>query len=519
MRTTAVIPLERGATSANRLPLGMRYVYAEHDPGERARAINDALAQVESEFVLVLPPDAAITPYALAELEMVAWNADAVYPSLAAVDEEYVATRQLTASPFCRNRLLKENYLGPVALVRTEALRACDGWAGSSWETWLRLSANGRFKEAPIAFCALRNPPPEEPAPTIERPPMLAGFYCQGTPSTAYVRCQLPARYLPGYAQMYWPIQKTDEAGRVVFPTHEGAAVFQYPGDMIRSLLVAYMQEQGIRVLVDVDDNYLAMSGDWAKRAGWTHHGAGPHSAERHRTIAGEADGVIVTTEHLARCYRKVNQNVYVCPNQIDPVDWPEPVKEDGLLRIGWFASLSHRADGALIAPALEWASRQPNVEVVLMGVGASRTELYDEHGELQGIESEVWPEYRQVSFKHIPATNDLSVYRAQIGCLDVGLAPVRRGISADGRSDLKAIEYAAAGALPVLSEVPAYEGWRDGELCRKAATRKDFLRVVKELVANPEQTKQLAREARAHVLAERTVARNAWRWREAIAG
>src|SRR3990167_772309 len=522
MRTTALIPVLRGERTDFRLPPGMPYTVLEHDRGERAEAISAGARQAETEFVFVVESDAGLTPYSLREMEMVCWDSPAVYPSLVFCHmRTFKPKRYGTAQPYCPHRLLKENYVGPTALIRRDELMKV-GWR-TAWETWLGLP---KMKDAPQAQYLLRTAPLGDKEPVIERPRFLAAFYCQGTPSTAYVRCQLPAKHLPGYVQQYWPVQKRirerDAKGRlrgvdVVFPRHEGAAVFQYPGDKVRALLMAYMQEQGFRVLVEVDDNYLAMDSGWAKKAGWTRSGDGVHSVERHRKIAASADGIIVTTEHLARAYRKVNPNVYVCRNSIEPDDWYPKAPDDGALRIGWFASMSHRSDGGLVGSALEWAGKQDGVEVVLMGVGADRTVHVKEDGETEKITGEVWQELRKVLFSHIPPTNDLGAYRKHMGCLDVGLAPVRRSISSDARSDLKAIEYAAAGAIPVLSTVPPYDKWTDGEHCRKASTRQEFLNIVKHLVRNRDETKLLAREAHEYVIRERCIAREAEAWREAV--
>lgn len=522
MDTTAVVPLGRGGQLDFRLPDGLPYLIAEHDDGDRGLAITTAVRQAETEFVIVVEPDAALKPYDVRELEMVCWDAPATYPSLVFCDRRWKPKRAATAPPFCPNRLRKENFVGPSALIRREALLEAGGW-DSAWGTWLRL---GKLKEAPQAHYLIRTPPLGEPEPDIPVPDLKAGFYCQGTPATTYLRCQLPARYLPGYVQQYWPAQKRvrtrDANGRfsgtdIVFPRHQGAAIFQYPGDKARRLLMEHMRSQGVRTLVEVDDTYLAMDTDWAKRAGWTRKGDGVHSVERHRLIAAEADGVIVTTDHLARAYRKLTPHVYVCRNSLDPKDWPDPPEDDGILRVGWFASQSHRADGSLIAPALEWAAKQDGVEVWMMGAGADRAMHVGDDGAVEKVTGTVWPEFRNVTFRHIPPTNDLGAYRRHLTRLDVGLAPVRRTVSSDARSDLKMIEYAAAGAFPVLSKVPPYDGWQDGEHCRKVVTRKDFLNAVKDLVRNPDETKRLAREAREHVLATRTIQAEIPAWQEAV--
>ncbi len=199
--------------------------------------------------------------------------------------------------------------------------------------------------------------------------------------------------------------------------------------------------------------------------------------------------------------YRPLNPNVYVAPNQVDPADWPEPEKpDDGVFRIGWFASASHRDDERLIVRAMEWASKQPDVEIVLIGLGVTG--------------GRPWYKF---PFKHRVWSNDLSVYKKFLTELDVGLAPVVPTPWAVCRSDLKALEYAMAGALPIVSDVPPYEGCEIPGIIH-CPDAKAFLRAVQWAVANKDEVRQLAREARDYVSAERSVEANIDRWREAIA-
>jgi glycosyltransferase involved in cell wall biosynthesis len=324
----------------------------------------------------------------------------------------------------------------------------------------------------------------------------LATFYCQATPITTYLRCELPARYLPGKVARECVLAQTEDD--FFFPQHEGAAVFQFAGDATWALTIHGLQAKDIRVLIESDDNYFATA-PTMKRTGWVHKiGKGDHSLEGHRSILKWADGCIVTTEHLAKQYRKHNPNVYVAPNSVDPIDWPTPEKpDDGILRIGWFASNSHGDDAKLVERALEWASRQKDVEVVTMGMNPT------------------WWKFRR---KHIE-WQDLPAYREALHELDVGVAPIKATPWALCRSDLKALEYSMGGAVPVLSDVAPYALWQDGENCLKAKDAKGFYHLIRHLVTNRDEAKNLASAAKRYVLAERTTQAQIGRWRDAISG
>jgi hypothetical protein len=322
-----------------------------------------------------------------------------------------------------------------------------------------------------------------------------ATFYRQATPITAYLRCELPARYLPGQVMTDVPVVHTSDT-EFTMPLHEGAAVFQFAGDAWWHLMAHALQHKGHRVLLESDDNYNTVS-PAMNRSGWTKRkGDGPHSIEGQQSILKTVDGVIVTTEFLANQYRKHNPNVYVCPNSIDPLDWPELTKpDDGILRIGWFASGSHGADAKLIHRAMEWASRQKDVQVWTMGM--------DPHWK---FERGYFP------------WSDLPLYRKRMAVLDIGVAPITPTAWSLCRSDVKAIEKAYCGAAVVLSDVAPYSLFTDGENCLKAADAAGFYKRIKHLVANRDEVKQLAEAGREYVLRERLITQQIHTWRDALA-
>lgn len=508
--------------------------------GDVGGALNQGLRDATTEFVFPMGADDALTENCLEILRGLIWNADITYPSMVLTTEDMRVIDEYAADPFCPNRLLVWNYVPGVFLARREKLLGCGGYRDlemlEDWDVLVRASRAGlRFKAAPEAKYVYRQVPgsrnksSDDPITVRQRwrdriigadPGLAATWYAQATPVTTYWRCQLPARYVSGQATSGFPLAYEND-DRLFLPDHYGPAVFQFPGDPGRQAIVEKFKRYGIRSLVEVDDNYLIDAGRITRKAGWTKSKLDEHkslhSVERHIEICRSADGVIVSAPWLGDQYRQVNPNVFVCPNQLAPEDWPElEDPDDGVFRIGWFASMSHRSDLPLVLPALRWASEQPGVEVVLMGIGGTKQYVYD-NNRIVGERTRQWKELRGLRYRYIPHSNDLSVYHKMLGVLDVGLAPVTPGRWANGRSDLKALEYAFAGACPVLSSAPPYQGWKHGNGCLKAATPQGFVDNVKVLVQNKSMARELALQAREYVLAERTMARNKWRWEEAL--
>lgn len=333
----------------------------------------------------------------------------------------------------------------------------------------------------------------------------LATWWSQGTEGVNYYRAHIPAKHLPGRA-----VRLDDERGvqldpddptRAMFLKQRGGtAIWMFPANVVRWLLMAEMHVQGYRVLVEVDDNYLVPTPTSpGLNSGWT---TGKNITEEknasflcHRKIV-ESDcvhGVVVSTPKLGEVYERFGKPVYVCPNSVDVGDWDFPVEHspDGVLRVGWAGSTSHRYDLADIRPALDWAARQRDVEVVVLGqldVGVGERRI-------QWIDS-------------------LEEYRRKVSEIDVMLCSLRPGVWQDCKSDAKALEGAMGGALPVVSKVEAYRPWWDKGYV--AETPKDFLKIVKHLVGNREETRKAAADARAYVLAEREISKTVGNW-EAI--
>lgn len=335
----------------------------------------------------------------------------------------------------------------------------------------------------------------------------VATFWRQETPGTSYVRCLLPARYLPGQClgirneDLSWD----EEKDQLVMPRQRGAAVWQFLGDEYRSKIAGGLQDLGVRSLIEVDDNYLIpyphVAGarrEWNKTIEEARLPRNTnYSHEMHRLLVPTMDGVIVTTEYLRDRYLEFHDEVYVCPNTVDPDDWAELEEKDpNVLRIVYSGSRSHLRDAPMLNKALKWASRQKGVEVWLQGVN---------------------PPWTFIS--QVPWTNTLAEYRRTLGSFDVGLAPVDGGIWAKGKSDLKALEYTMAGVVPFLAREEPYRPWFDKPDFLVEPGEQSWLEKVKWIVRNQDALPSMLEQARTYVLNERTTAANICRWEEAING
>lgn len=336
----------------------------------------------------------------------------------------------------------------------------------------------------------------------------LATWWVTASPGVKYYRADLPARHLPGRTVRLEETDVQQVGGKLVFRRQRGAAVWQFPGNDTRAVLMAEQHLQGVPVWVEVDDNYLThpplahLISEWLIKRDTT--GQDRSSYEVHSKIVRSkmVAGVICSTPHLAGVYRRMHANVHVCRNAVDPDDWvTEPAHQpDGVLRVGFAGSVSHAFDMAEIRPALDWASRQPDVEVVILG------------------QPDLAAMLGPIPHRLIPWTDTLADYRQSVQQVDVMLCPLRPSLWADCKSDVKAMEGAMGGAAVVVSKTEPFRPWWDGEAPGYVAeTAKDFKRIVKHLVRNRDEVRQAAQAAREYVLTERNIHRTVQEWRDAL--
>ncbi len=527
---TVLLPIHR--TNGNRdwlqeaidsFPPATPHLVLEND-GDVVGSLNQGLREATTEYVVAFGSDDIAMPGYLQHMLRLAVYADVVYPTMVLVNQQLTKViGEHAAYPFCGLRLAQNNYIAGPSLVRREKALEVGGYRNvqfEDWDLWTRMHRAGcRFKPAPQAKLLYRQVEGsrrrEFGDPAVLRDLIVgtpdplkeakATFYNGATPATTYVRCQLPARALPAIVRP--DINYKTDGNDLVYDEHVGAtAVFQFGGNKTAALVTGSMKANGIRVLVEVDDNYLINPGPRIlKRQGWAMEiGKAENTRDGHKWVARWADGVIVTTPYLAEQYRGVNDTVFVCPNSVDPNDWPVPVKpDDGIFRICWVASQSHEDDIPIVTRAMEWAAAQPGVEVFMVGLDPRVTMKFKQR----------W----RFPYTQIRWLDDLDDYRHYFQIFDVGLAPVSKNPAGLGRSDLKALEYAMGGVLPIVQDAAPYAWWGD-KPCLMADNSEGFLKQVQWAVANKDDARHLAAEAHALVQRERTNVAQAHLYEEAIA-
>ncbi len=327
-----------------------------------------------------------------------------------------------------------------------------------------------------------------------------ATFWRQATEGTAYWRCEIPARHLPGRMNYVSQIDKGDQ--EVI--RQEGVAVWQFLGDLELTSYAAAIQTSGVKCLMEVDDNYLipaphmpGRDSAWATTIMEAMKTGKRYSLQAHRMILPSIDGMIVSTDELAARYEPlVPAGVIVCPNSVDPDDWPSiEGREHRMPVVGYAGSDSHLYDLAIVERALDWASRHTTLAKI-------------------GVSTKTW----RWKHREIPWTDDLAQYRRNLQLIDIGLCPLKRGDWHDSKSDIKAMEYLMAGAVPIVqADSPCYRDWIG--LVPSASTPKEWEKTVKEVVLMREGERySVWKRAYEWLLEHKTISKHIAKWREATA-
>lgn len=279
--------------------------------------------------------------------------------------------------------------------------------------------------------------------------------------------------------------------------------------------LVSRVRAEGARLIYSLDDNLL----DWSPRS-LAQVGPSAEQLSLMRLLAREADGIITSTPALGERLQRLNPCVCVVRNALDerllgagPAGAALPAAAPVV--IGFMGTHSHDADLGLILEPLRAVLRDHSGRVELHFVGgvadARLRHAFD------GLPVRVLDEGRPVDYPDFMRWfTDPAGSRPR---WDIGLAPLEDTAFTRGKSDIKFLDYAAAGAAGVYSRVPAYSATvRDGETGLLVDNSVEAWQAALErLIEDSDLRRRLARGAHEYLWSQRVLAVCAGHWREAI--
>ena len=197
---------------------------------------------------------------------------------------------------------------------------------------------------------------------------------------------------------------------------------------------------------------------------------------------------VTVTTEPLAKIYRRMNDNVRVVPNSLDFGVWEKPpiCREGDEVRLLYTGAANHQEDFMFISTVLaDLQKTYPQLKIVLVGM--------DWNSVQSGID------YSRVE---VAGWTDIEAYpyKLQTLCCDIGIAPISKIPFNECRSSIKWCEYSALKMATVATNYGPYKrDMQDGVTGLLVKEKADWKAALSRLIEDVSYRKQLAHQAFKH--------------------
>ena len=295
--------------------------------------------------------------------------------------------------------------------------------------------------------------------------------------------------------------------------------------------LIKFLKSLGIVVIVDLDDY-------WLPTREHPIHDIIVQNNINKKIVANlkEASYVTTTTKIFADEISKINKNVFVYPNAINPDEkqFQEPTLESDRIRVGWLGGSSHLYDLMLLEGFVnKLGNLNSGIQYVLCGFDTrgTITEINKQTGEQKQRpikpEETVWVKYEKIftdnysivdkdyqkflnEFRDEEYDTDITLpyrrvwtkpvnsYATNYSKFDISLAPIKNHIFNRMKSQLKVIEAGFYKKALIASEVGPYTidlkhclkngEFTDGNalLVSEVRNHSDWVKSIKKLVQNP---------------------------------
>lgn len=232
-----------------------------------------------------------------------------------------------------------------------------------------------------------------------------------------------------------------------------------------------------------------------------------------------EADLVTCSTEFLKKEYEKINPNVVVLPNFIDPFYFPDEIlkNETDIVRIGITGSVGITSDIEIVRPIIEHYHKDPRVQLVLFSLPReTENEIYKQ---LYVDEYAFW---KSVNIENHPLVDTEEYYEKLNELrLDMVIAPRYDNYFNRCKSNLKFLENSML-EIPTIGQSfstkdsPYEQNPEDSEYLLLAETHDQWIEQIEKLIIDKALRRDLGRKAREYVEQYYNINDNAHLWKEA---
>lgn len=299
--------------------------------------------------------------------------------------------------------------------------------------------------------------------------------------------------------------------------------VFHRPDDPKKLELARLLKKEGKKIVLDNDDTYKDGDNGGIKLNTY-------FNAERVRrglatinktmdAFTIEADLITVSTEVLAEEYRKLNKNVIVLPNCIDPFYFDEPIRNEGeKVRIGITGSIGMSSDLDVLNPIFKHYENDSRVQLVFFSLPANPKDnpmianaYEDEYNFLDSMSVE-WHATVNMD-KYYDTLNNLK--------LDIMVIPRTDNYFNRCKSNLKFLE-SSMFEIPCVAQgfsdgkSPYQVNPKDSEHMSIVTDNSKWIEEIEKLIVNKELRRDMGRKAKKYVLTNYDINDHADKWERA---
>ena len=348
-------------------------------------------------------------------------------------------------------------------------------------------------------------------------------FYTHSNLESCYfVRCLHPL-VANGWNGDRTSIRKTDltPESKAKAAMESEVVVFHRPDDK-RSLDIAkILKKQGKKIVFDNDDTYKDPK--TMKLNEYMNEQRLKRGLKALSDIIDEfielSDLVTCSTEFLKKEYDKLNKNVIVLPNCIDPFYFDEPLRnETNVVRIGVTGSIGVTADLDIAEPIIKHFENRKDVQIVLFSMPERHEDkkmrelYYNEYKFLDEAKNLEWHPFTSID-KYFDKLNELK--------LDIMIIPRADNYFNRCKSNLKFLE-ASMFEIPCIAQgfedgLSPYEvNPKDAEHMIIVKDNSKWIEEVEKLIKDKQKRLDMGKKAHEYVLENYNIEDKAHLWQEA---
>lgn len=247
------------------------------------------------------------------------------------------------------------------------------------------------------------------------------------------------------------------------------------------------LKKAGVKTIIDYDD-YWSLPQDHLLYPMYQKNGVTKILIDALR----EFDYVMATTDILADEIRKINKNVVVFENAINPMllQFKVAPEKGNVTRFGWIGGHCHLPDIKLLESTPEKLDAlSPDWNIYLFGHDGVQGGMYDQFADILCSEGKT----RSKLKVYRAASSD--TYTQFYNLIDVCIVPLVYSKFNSMKSELKMVEAAHFKKALVVSNVMPYKKWITPKNCLKCDNKTDWAKQMGRLIKNKNLVEDLGNQ------------------------